>query len=163
MFRGCWRTMLSDDPVSEVKLHRGEKQFTFKMKKPDWIWKSEMYFEINSILNRRWGQLVKQRGQALHCRVRRKLAPRCHFSHPHLGGMLCYTVALFYHVPNCVEPSRGKYQTVLYHCIGSDQGMLCKTERGTLGCTRLYVSVPLGDAVQQFHSAYSRNCNTTFL
>ena len=29
--------MLSDDPVSEVKLHRGEKQFTFKMKKPDWI------------------------------------------------------------------------------------------------------------------------------
>ena len=37
MFRGCWRTMLSDDPVREVKLHRGEKQFTFKMKKPDWI------------------------------------------------------------------------------------------------------------------------------
>ena len=41
--------------------------------------------------------------------------------------MLCYTAALFYHVPNCVEPSRGKYQTVLYHCIGSDQGMLCTT------------------------------------
>ena len=75
--------------------------------------KSEMYFEINSILNRRWGPTWKQWGQTLHCRVRRKLAPRCHFSHPHLGGMLCYTVALFYHVPNCVEPSRGKYQTVL--------------------------------------------------
>jgi len=35
--RGCWRTMLSDDPVNEVKLHRGEEQFTFKMKSPEWI------------------------------------------------------------------------------------------------------------------------------
>jgi len=35
--RGEWRTMLSDDPVTEVKLHRGGEQFTFKMKSAEWI------------------------------------------------------------------------------------------------------------------------------
>ena len=107
--------------------------------------KSEMFFEINSILNRRWGPTWKQWGQTLHCRVRRKLAPRCHFSHPHLGGdavlhccsvlpctKLCGTIKR--EIPNCAVPLHWKWSwdalqnyfvpyrdtrccgTLLYHC-----------------------------------------------
>ena len=116
--------------------------------------KSEMFFEINSILNRRWGPTWKQWGQTLHCRVRRKLAPRCHFSHPHLGGdavlhccwvepctKLCWHIKR--EIPNCV--------VTLEVINGCSAKLFCAIQRYEM---LWYTAVPLYQLAQWYQTLW---------